>query len=75
MEAAQGYQRRLSRKEMQVFLLMRQGLTDEEIAARMQRRFGTIRHHISAILLKLGAANRTDAVAMSYREARWESHL
>jgi DNA-binding CsgD family transcriptional regulator len=44
------------------------GCTDKEIAAEMQRSMDTIRFHMKNILKKLGAANRTHAVAVAMQQ-------
>ncbi len=43
------------------------GLTDKEIAARLGARSHTVSNYVSIVLLKLGARNRTEAVAQAFR--------
>ena len=55
----------LSDREREVLALLVQGLTNEEIAGQLTISPATVRHHVSACLQKLGAANRTQAVALA----------
>ena len=43
------------------------GLTDKQIAARLQIARSTVSNTVSVILLKLGAANRAQAAAIAVR--------
>ena len=47
--------------------LLALGLTNSEIAASLHLANGTVKTHVSAILRKLGARNRTEAALMSWR--------
>ncbi len=55
----------LTQREAQVLILMAQGLTNGEIAARIVRSAKTVDHHISAILSKLQARSRAEASAIA----------
>ena len=55
-------------RERDVLVLMRMGLEDKEIAQQLTLSVRTVHHHVAVILTKLGANNRTDAVAKTYRE-------
>jgi DNA-binding CsgD family transcriptional regulator/tetratricopeptide (TPR) repeat protein len=55
----------LTQREAQLLLLMAQGLTNAEIAARISRSAKTVDHHISAILGKLQARSRAEASVMA----------
>ena len=52
----------LSDREQEALALLAQGLQNKEIAARMRISERTVKFHVSAILTKLGAGNRTEAV-------------
>jgi DNA-binding NarL/FixJ family response regulator len=51
----------LSPREREVLALLADGLTNQEIAARLYLSGKTIRNHVSSILAKLGVATRQDA--------------
>jgi DNA-binding CsgD family transcriptional regulator/tetratricopeptide (TPR) repeat protein len=51
----------LTDRELQVLALLREGLTNPEIAERMFISTKTAEHHVSAILTKLGVDSRTEA--------------
>lgn len=53
----------LSGREAQVLDLLRDGLSNAEIAARLHNSVRTIEHHVSAILAKLGLRSRAEAAA------------
>jgi LuxR family transcriptional regulator, maltose regulon positive regulatory protein len=53
----------LSRRELEVLQLIAQGATNQEIAEKLVVTVGTVKSHINHILSKLGAHNRTEAVA------------
>jgi len=55
----------LSERELQVLRLMAEGLTNEQIAARLIIALGTVKAHIHNISGKLGAQNRAHAVALA----------
>jgi len=55
----------LSAREREVLALIVQGLSNEEIAERLVISTATARHHVSACLQKLGAANRAQAAALA----------
>lgn len=58
----------LSEKELEVLKLIAQGLTNQEIAARLVRSEWTIRTHVRNILGKLHLANRTQAALFALRQ-------
>jgi DNA-binding CsgD family transcriptional regulator/tetratricopeptide (TPR) repeat protein len=53
---------RLTERELEVLDLMAQGLANPEIAKKLFRSAKTIEHHVSAVLAKLGARSRLEAV-------------
>jgi LuxR family transcriptional regulator, maltose regulon positive regulatory protein len=55
----------LSRRELEVLQLIAQGATNQEIAQKLVVTVGTVKSHINHILSKLGAHNRTEAVALA----------
>jgi DNA-binding NarL/FixJ family response regulator len=55
----------LSPKEVEVLILVAQGLSNKEIAARLGKAAGTIKIHVQNILDKLGASDRTHAVTIA----------
>jgi DNA-binding NarL/FixJ family response regulator len=56
----------LSHREQEVLGLIRQGFSNEEIAALLGISERTARAHVSAILAALGAADRAQAVALGF---------
>jgi len=58
----------LTERELEVLRLVAQGLTNQEIAARLVRSEWTIRTHVRNILSKLHLANRTQAALYALRE-------
>jgi len=57
----------LSEREREVVRWLAQGLSNADIAARLYLSEGTIRNHVSAILSKLGATDRTQAAVLALR--------
>ena len=55
----------LSERELEVLALLVDGLSNDEIAERLVISPGTVRHHVSACISKLGASNRTHAAALA----------
>jgi DNA-binding CsgD family transcriptional regulator len=53
----------LTRRETQVLDLLRDGLSNADIANRQHNSVRTIEHHVSAILAKLGLRSRAEAAA------------
>lgn len=58
----------LTSRELEILHLIADGLENKEIARRMQISEHTVANHISPILSKLNARNRTDAVAIARRK-------
>ena len=59
----------LSAREAEVLELVAQGMSNKMIARRLDLQEKTVKHHVSRVLAKLSASNRTEA-AMIYRNAR-----
>ena len=57
----------LTGRELEVLRLMMEGLPNKAIALRLKRSVGTAKSHVKAILSKLGAATRVEAVAVAQR--------
>ncbi|HEY6540454.1 MAG TPA: LuxR C-terminal-related transcriptional regulator, partial [Ktedonobacteraceae bacterium] len=53
----------LSERERDVLHLVAEGLSDQQIAQRLVLSLHTVKLHVKHLLTKLGAANRTQAVA------------
>ncbi|MBV9848729.1 MAG: response regulator transcription factor [Armatimonadetes bacterium] len=57
----------LTTREREVLQLMAQGLPNKQIAARLGISLHTAKFHVAAILAKLGATSRTEAVTLGVR--------
>ncbi len=58
----------LTARELEVLARLAEGAGNKEIASRMRISEHTVKFHVSAILGKLGAATRTEAVSRGYRQ-------
>jgi len=58
----------LSPREAEVLALLAEGAPNKVIARRLNISVHTAKFHVAAILVKLGAANRTDAIATAMRQ-------
>jgi DNA-binding CsgD family transcriptional regulator len=62
----------LTPRECDVLALLREGLTNEEIAERLGMSFYTAKFHVSEILSKLGVSTRDEAAkVLAVHERRW----
>lgn len=57
----------LTAREVEVLACVAEGLGNKDIAERLGTASGTVKMHVQNILSKLGAADRTHAVAIAYR--------
>jgi len=64
--AAVGYD--LTKREQEVLSLLARGLSNAEIAQQLTITTSTTKHHVSAILSKLGAASRAGAVVLAMEQ-------
>ena len=55
----------LTKRELQVLALLVDGLSNQEIALRLKISPETVKHHVSACMSKLQAANRAQAAALA----------
>ena len=59
---------KLSPRQREILESMIRGLTDRDIAKQLGIRQYSVNDHVSSIIQKLGAANRTEAVAVALRK-------
>lgn len=62
------HDRHFSVREGEVLALLAEGAPNKVIARRLEISVHTAKFHVAAIMQKLGAANRTDAIAIAMRE-------
>lgn len=63
----------LTKREIEVLRLVAGGNSNQRVGAELGLREDTIKAHMKAILLKLGARDRTHAVMIAMRRGYWES--
>jgi DNA-binding NarL/FixJ family response regulator len=68
MSREQGQPEALTPRELEVLRLISRGLHNSEIAERLYVTERTVKFHVSSILAKLGADNRTEAVVLAARQ-------
>jgi DNA-binding NarL/FixJ family response regulator len=57
----------LTRRELEVLQMLAAGLSNKEIASRLNISDHTVKFHVASILGKLGAGTRTEAVSLGIR--------
>jgi DNA-binding NarL/FixJ family response regulator len=57
----------LTHREREVVVLISEGCTNRQVAARLGITPTTVGHHMSSIFSKLGIANRFELIAWAYR--------
>lgn len=57
----------LTARELEVLVLLAEGLASKQIAERLQISIHTVKFHIGAIYARLGAVSRADAVRIAYQ--------
>jgi DNA-binding NarL/FixJ family response regulator len=60
---------RLTEREREIVALIAEGLSNEQIAARLYLAHGTVRNHVSAILEKTGLEHRTQIAVRYYSDS------
>jgi len=55
----------LTSRQLEILLLLAEGLRNSEIADRLSTTPKTVEHHVSAVLAKLHARSRTEAVRLA----------
>ena len=59
----------LSKREMEVLLLVKDGLSNPQIGEKLDLSTKTVENHVRSILQKLGAKNRTEAVVLAIKNS------
>jgi two-component system nitrate/nitrite response regulator NarL len=65
---AEGGASRLTRRELEILVLIAKGLSNKEIARRLSIERATVKNHVHNILEKLHVSDRTEAAARLRRE-------
>ncbi|MCE2928659.1 MAG: response regulator transcription factor [Candidatus Caenarcaniphilales bacterium] len=60
---------RLSKREMDVLIMIKDGMRNPEIAEKLGLSTKTVENHVRSILQKLGAKNRTEAVVIALKNS------
>jgi DNA-binding NarL/FixJ family response regulator len=62
-----GHRLGLCERELEVLVLVQRGLPNREIAGLLDISEGTVKNHVTALLRKLNARNRTEAVYVAVK--------
>lgn len=60
---------KLSKRELEILELISWGYSDKEIASKLSISARTVQTHVTRMVIKLGARNRTNAVANYIRQS------
>ena len=60
--------RELTSRQLEILSYVTQGFTNDDIAKRFGITYSAVKQHLSNVFAKLGAANRTEAVAIALRK-------
>ena len=60
--------RELTPRQAEILHSITLGLTNADIAKQLDIREDSVKEHINAIFVKIGAANRSEAVAIAFRK-------
>jgi DNA-binding NarL/FixJ family response regulator len=61
-------QEHLTKREIQIAVLVANGMSNEQVGRRLNLSAHTVSSHVEAAMHRLGAANRTEMVARCYVE-------
>lgn len=64
----------LTPRERDVLAALSEGRSNSEIADQLFIEVGTVKTHVSRIILKLGVRDRVQAIVWTHRHPRWRSH-
>ena len=59
---------KLTKRQLEILDSLARGFTNRDIALQLGLKPSGVRVHIDAILAKLGAATRTEAIAIAFRK-------
>jgi DNA-binding CsgD family transcriptional regulator len=68
MRATQANPYGLTPRQLEILLLLAEGLHNSEIAARLSTTPKTVEHHVTAVLAKLNARSRAEAVSIAHQQ-------
>jgi DNA-binding NarL/FixJ family response regulator len=60
----------LTEREEQVLVAVARGLTNHEVAAELFISLSTVKTHLGALMMKLGARNRVELALWAYQTRR-----